>query len=227
MKPLLLILCALPMLAQQGMNLYSIEKEIALGDRLASEIQQHVTLIPDARVDRLGGALAPKTSPFRYRFPVFDGPQSGGAEPGAVFFDGTLAVPGGTVFVPRSLLAQDDPHLAAILAHAIAHVELRHGTRLLTRRELSQIGERTASIAVPEGTPAVGPDLILPQFSRNLELAADRRAVQLLHDAGFNPAALLDYRRTLPEGKPSVVQIHPDPARRIEAVEKAIADLPQ
>ena len=41
----------------------SIEKEIALGDSLAAAFERTVTVVPDARVERIGAALAPLPVP--------------------------------------------------------------------------------------------------------------------------------------------------------------------
>jgi predicted Zn-dependent protease len=210
MKPVLVLAFASALSAQQGVNFYSIEKEIALGNQLASEFQRNAPVAPDARVEKLGAALVPKASPFQYHFRDFDG---GGYEP--------VVFPGGWIFVPRPLLARDDRQVSAILAHAIAHIELRHGTKLATKRELMQIGMTAA------GQPANQNQLAVPagmlQFQRSLELAADLQAIQLLRNAGLDPASLVDYLRTLPPVEKPMFSDHPDPQHRIDAAEKAIA----
>jgi len=207
MKVFLFLACATALAAQQpqGINFYSIGKEIALGDQLAAAFQRNTAVASDARVEKLGAALVPQSSPYQYRFRVFDG---AGSEP--------VTFAGGWVFVPRPLLARDDRQLAAILAQAIAHVELRHATRLATKRELNQIGRTVAETAVPEGQrPPAVPDTTL-RLQRAFELEADARAVRLLRDAGYDPAGLVEYLRTLPDSQ-----------ARIEAAVKAIRDLPQ
>jgi beta-barrel assembly-enhancing protease len=211
MRPFLFLAFAGALAAQQqGMNFYSIEKEVALGDSLAANFERNVTIIPDARVDRIGAVLVPKSSPFHYRIHVVDSTQTSGSENEPTTF------PGGWIFVPRSQLARDDRQLAAILAHAIAHIELRHGTRVATKRELNQIGEIVAGIAMPEGQrpPAVPSGFL--SLQRSFELAADRQAIQLLRNAGLDPTPLVEYLRTLPTVEQS----------RIDAAQKAIADLP-
>jgi predicted Zn-dependent protease len=216
MKPVLLLACVLPLAAQQGINFYSIEKEIAVGNQLAAEFQRNTTAATDARLDQLGGALVPKASKFQYWFRAFEG----GGHEAATF-------PGGWVFIPRPLLARDDRQLAAILAHAIAHIELRHATQLMTKGELAQIGMQVATMA--GGANQAAPQISMGQtnLKRSFELAADLQAVQLLRNAGLDPASLIEYLRTLPADKTSVLSEFPPPGERIRAVEKAIADLPQ
>lgn len=209
MKPVLLLACALPLAAQQGMNFYSIEKEIALGNSLAGEFQRNTTVTSDTRVERLGTALIPKGSFFQYHLRVFDG---GGYEP--------VVFPGGWVFVPQPLLARDDRQLSAILAHAIAHIELRHGTRLATKRELAEIRTITANVAMPPGQSSDLVPMSMLKFQRQSELAADAKAVELLRAAGLDRDALVEYLRTLPPVEKPMFSDHPDPKVRI-------ADLPQ
>jgi predicted Zn-dependent protease len=211
MKQVLFLACALPLAAQQGVNFYSVEKEIALGNQLAAEFQRNTTVTSDARIDKLGAALVPKTSPFQYHFRTFDG---GGHE--AVTF------PGGWVFVPQSLLARDDRQLSAILAHAIGHIELRHGTRLATNRELAEIGTQVAAVTMPPGQSSLMVPAGMLKFQRSFELAADLQAIQLLRNAGLDPASLVDYLRTLPPVEKPMLSDHPMPQTRIDAAEKAI-----
>jgi predicted Zn-dependent protease len=139
-----------------------------------------------------------------------------------------VTFPGGWVFIPRPLLARDDRQLAAILAHAIAHIELRHATRLATKGELAEIGMQVATMngATVQHPP---PQIAAGQakLKRSFELAADLQAVQLLRNAGLDPASLVEYLRTLPVDKPAVLSEFPPPEERIRAAEKAIADLAQ
>jgi predicted Zn-dependent protease len=60
-------------------------------------------------------------------------------------------------------------------------------------------------------------------FRRRYERAADLHAIQLLKNAGFDPAGLIDYLRTLPAPEHSMLSPYPLPEHRIAAAEKAIA----
>ncbi|PWT88261.1 MAG: hypothetical protein C5B56_09085 [Proteobacteria bacterium] len=199
-------------------NFYSLEREIALGDSLADQFRQTATTSADPRLDQIGARLAAQTTRFQYRFFVFDG--------GAASADEPTAIPGGWIFVPRRLLARDDAQLAAILAHAIGHIDLRHATRAMTRQELTAIGVQTAQTAAPSpvGTD-LQIDLAMRKLDRSFELAADLFAVQLLHRAGFDPAALVTWVRSLPPPAKLAFSPYPAPEQRAAAAEKAIAEL--
>ncbi len=136
-----------------------------------------------------------------------------------------LLAAGGTIFVPRALMSRTDAELAAILAHAIGHIALRHPTRMMTRGTLGHIGRQAA--VVPANGAQQQPAITLGLFTRyrSFEREADFYAVQLLHKAGFDPADLVQYLETLPPLAASVKSVYPPLQERIEAAQKAIADL--
>jgi predicted Zn-dependent protease len=193
-------------------NFYSLEREIALGDSLADQFRQIVTTSADPRLNRIGVRLAAQTTRFQYRFFVFDG--------GTASADDPTAIPGGWIFVPRHLLARDDAQLAAILAHAIGHVDLRHATRAMTRQELTAIGLQMVPVQ-----PGMQMELAMRKLDRSFELAADLYAVQLLHKAGFDPSGLVIWLHSLPPPAKIAFSPYPAPDQRAAAAEKAIAEL--
>jgi predicted Zn-dependent protease len=120
-------LLSVPLLAQQSVDLRSVEKERAIGRQYASEImrQTETLAVPaiDAYVKRIGAVFAAqlRQAPFEYQFEVIAGGYR--TEP--------IPLPGGYVLIPvRSLAeAKDEAEFAGMLAHSVAHVALRHGTR--------------------------------------------------------------------------------------------------
>lgn len=106
-----------------------------------------------------------------------------------------LALPGGTLVVTDQMLdlMEDPDHMAAVLAHEIAHVEERHGLRRVARAAawtlmLTVVVEDVAAIGDLAATiPAV---LVDAGYSRQFETEADSRAVAILRAAGRDPAAV-------------------------------------
>lgn len=133
-----------------GINFYSLDREIALGAQLAADVRRESKpldsdLVHDY-VARLGRQLAAQTpgAGFLYSFTAIQDLPAGIAD------DPTheaMALPGGAIFIPASLIleAQNTAELAGMLAHAIAHVADRDCTRLETRAGLMQIGASAAS----------------------------------------------------------------------------------
>jgi predicted Zn-dependent protease len=219
----------------RGVNLYSIEKEQALGAQLANEYRRGVTVIDDAAVkaylDDLGQRLAARAKgpPFTYTFELV-------SDDGIVLNE-PVAFPGGMVFVPTSLIraARSEDELAGMMAHAIAHIAARHGTKLATRGEL--IDQATIPLifmggwtgyAMREGA-AIAVPLGFLKLVRQSELQSDALAVQTMAAAGYDPRALVNYmERLLPAdaAPPSPMSALPRRDARLEALRKATEGLP-
>ena len=119
----------------KGVNWYSIEKEIALGKRLAQQVERQAKIIDDPMiaeyVNRVGQNLVRNSDakvPFTIK--VIDTEDVN-----------AFALPGGFFFVNSGLIlkADSEAELAGVMAHEIAHVAARHGTRQATRGEVVQL----------------------------------------------------------------------------------------
>jgi len=113
----------------KGVNFYSLEKEIALGKQLAQEVERQAKIIDDPviaeYVNRVGQNLVRNSDakvPFTIK--VLDSEEVN-----------AFALPGGFFFVNSGLIlkADNESELAGVMAHEIAHVAARHGTRQATR----------------------------------------------------------------------------------------------
>jgi predicted Zn-dependent protease len=239
------ILTALTALAQapssKGVNFYSIEKEIELGQQIAASLEKSLPILHEPKLDayiaRLGASLAAHADKrFAYRFQLYDdrNPPSAPPSPAMMFpvdaFKGKpaepIAIAGGSVFVPASLLAEADSEaeFAAQLAHAMAHIALRHASRLATRRQL-------VDSYTPGGNPGpVAPELGLMALARRFELEADQVAVATIAEAGYDPTAIVRYlerhRQSDSARKSQIFSAHPLVTKRLETVNAAIGELP-
>ena len=96
---------------------------------------------------------------------------------------------GGEFQVTTGLLAKaNDDHLRGVLAHEIAHDDLRHVARAQTLGIGLNIGVILLEQFIP-GSSAVTPiagTLIANSYSRSEELEADRHAVEILRRAGYS-----------------------------------------
>lgn len=116
------------------------------------------------------------------------------------------AVPGRVIVVPPSLalLAQSEDAIAAVLAHELAHIGLRHVERL---REIYRGGRNVDVSAV----------------RRHHEREADLTGLRLLANAGYDPAAAVDHllhvesiHRSLAVTRASISNRHDSPQERRE-----------
>lgn len=224
-----LVLSALTLCAQAptgaGPNLYSQEKESALGAQLAQAVQRNVTPVNNpaalAYVQQAGARIAAQMpSRFSFTFALIGaiGSRATRGEP--------IALPGGFIFIPANLFltAHDDAEFAGALAHAMAHVAARHGTRQATKGTLDQL--MTVPLIFNGGDAGLGgrqPSAVVPiafmNFSNAYEQEADMLAITAVSAAGYDPEGLVRYlSRQLPDGSP-------DKTARIGAMQTEIERL--
>ncbi len=161
----------------KGINFYSIEHEIGLGKQLAQEVERSAKLIDDPvvteYVNRVGQNLVHNSDakvPFTIK--VIDSDEVN-----------AFALPGGFFYVNSGLIlrANEESELAGVMAHEIAHVAARHGTKQATKGDLIQIASIPAMIMLPYGWAGYGiyqgMNFLIPmtflKFSRDAEREAD------------------------------------------------------
>jgi predicted Zn-dependent protease len=218
----------------KGINFYSIEKEIALGKGLAQEVERQAKIIDDPiiaeYVNRVGQNLVRNSDakvPFTIK--VVDSEDVN-----------AFALPGGFFFVNSGLIlkAESEAELAGVMAHEIAHVAARHGTRQATRGEVMNLASiplifmggwagygarQAASVLVPVG---------FLSFSRGFESEADMLGLQYMYKTGYDPGAFVDFFekiQSLEKKKPGtmakVFSTHPLTEDRIVTAQKNIQEM--
>jgi predicted Zn-dependent protease len=103
-----------------------------------------------------------------------------------------FALPGGYIYVTRGILAlaSDSSELAAVLAHEIAHVTLRHARARTDRNRTTAIVDRViTSIFGGEPGDSSRSQVSMAAFSQNQELEADSEGIKIAGKAGFDPHA--------------------------------------
>jgi predicted Zn-dependent protease len=152
-----------------------------------------------------------------------------------------FALPGGFFFVNSGLIlkADSEAELAGVMAHEIAHVAARHGTRAATKGQLAQIGMLAAAIAIPYGWTGYaarqGASLLVPigflSFSRGNEREADHLGLQYMYKAGYGSDGVCGFLRKdrdAREEKPGTVakvfSTHPQTDDRIKLSQQEIDD---
>jgi beta-barrel assembly-enhancing protease len=215
----------------KGVNWYSIEKEIALGKGLAQDVERQAKIIDDPiiaeYVNRIGQNLVRNSDakvPFTIK--VIDSEDVN-----------AFALPGGFFFVNSGLIlkADNEAELAGVMAHEIAHVAARHGTRQATKGQLINYGSIPliflggwTGYAIRQGLGVAIPMGFL-SFSRGMESEADMLGLEYMYKAGYDPSSFVDFFekiQTLEKKKPGtmskVFSTHPPTDDRIKKAQENI-----
>jgi predicted Zn-dependent protease len=218
----------------KGVNFYSLEKEIAIGKQMAQQVERQAKIIDDPTIaeyiNRVGQNLVRNSDakvPFTIK--VIDTEDVN-----------AFALPGGFFFVNSGLIlkADTEAELAGVMAHEIAHVAARHGTRQATRGEIAQLA--TIPLIFMGGWTGYGirqaASLVLPMsyltFSREFEGEADMLGLQYMYKTGYDPGAFVDFFEkieSLEKKKPGtmakVFSTHPPTDARIVKAQQNIQQL--
>lgn len=218
----------------KGINMYSIEKEIAMGKQYAMEIERQAKIVDDPTiaeyVNRVGQNLVRNSDckvPVTIKVIDTDEPNA-------------MALPGGFFFVNTGLitLAENESEIAGVMGHEIAHIAARHGTKQATRGQIVNLAtiplifmggwtgygiRQAVSVLVPVGFLA---------FSRAFESEADLLGLQYMYKAGYDPNGFVDFferLESMEKRKPGTIgkvfRSHPPTGDRITIAQKNISEL--
>lgn len=153
-----------------------------------------------------------------------------------------FATSGGHIFVTRGLIEalQREDEIAAVIAHEMAHIQLRHGVSLIENMRISEdlaaIGDRANAIANQDqrvqlfttSVREIVNTMVVNGYSQTQEFEADSLAVSLLARAGYNPLSMRDVLRILERQQlerrqdSGFSRTHPAPVLRINNVERTL-----
>lgn len=120
-----------------------------------------------------------------------------------------FAAPGGFIFVTKGMvkLCKSEDALASVLAHEIAHVELKHGVDSIKQSRMTElatvIGKESIKNFGDEKLQAITENfggaiedimhtMVVNGYSRELEFEADQNAIKILKRTGYNTSAIVD-----------------------------------
>src|ERR1700724_1459940 len=220
----------------KGVNLYSLEREIALGQGAAQEVERSAKMITDPvvteYVNRVGQNLVRNSDakvPFTIK--VIDSDEIN-----------AFALPGGFFYVNSGLIlhADEEAELAGVMAHEIAHVAARHGTRNATKGEIAQFASIPLILLGPGGWAGYGLyeglNFAIPmsflKFSRDAEYEADYLGLQYMYAAGYDPNAFVTFfekveaeEKRQPGTVPKFFSTHPPTPERVVSIQKEIGNV--
>lgn len=219
---------------------FTPEQEYYIGRTIGAMILEKYPAYPDESANRylnvMGKTLAlasdmPETF-GGYHFLIQDSDQING-----------LSAPGGLIFITRGMLrcCRNEDAVAAVLAHEIGHVQLKHGLQAIEKSRVTTAlttlgiegaktfgGEDLAGLTrtFEESITDITQTLINNGYSRGFEGEADMAAVTTLDRVGYDPNGLIDMLNVMAQklvpGRPDFARTHPAPVSRIAEIEKVI-----
>lgn len=214
----------------------SPQKEAEIGAQYSAQVNRELPILNDATANRylntIGQRLARNVNrKFNYRFYIVNTSTVN-----------AFALPGGYVYINRGIIERADnaSELAGVLAHEIAHVELRHGAEQMERMQAANVGVgllyaltgRQPGGVERTGVNAVG-SLYFAKHGREAEAEADATAINLMIAAGYHPRGLPTFfeeliaeRKRRPSSLEQWFSTHPLTEERVAATQSLIARVP-
>ena len=219
-----------------NVNFYSLEREIRLGQRLAAEIEHNARIVDDPviseYVNRIGQNLVRNSdAQFPFTIKVIDSDEVN-----------AFALPGGFFYVNTGLirLAETESELAGVMAHEIAHVTARHGTRQATRGQIANYASIPLAIFLPGGWLGYGIyqglNLAVPmtflKFSRSFEKEADSLGLQYMYQSGYDPTSMITFferiqarQKRKSNAAAKMFKSHPPTSKRIRLLQESMSEI--
>jgi len=210
----------------KGFNLFTIEDDIQLGAQVAAQIDGDTDQFP--LLDS-----AEYTSVYSYVYKIRDKILSSEEITYREEFawririiqdDSTLnafCTPGGYIYVYTGILKflESEDQLAGVLGHEIAHADMRHSTRQMTKMYGVQILAQVIA-GNQEAIAQIAGGIVGLSFSRKFEKEADLKSVQYLCNTDYNADGGAGFFIKINEmggGRtPEFLSTHPDPGDRVE-----------
>jgi Zn-dependent protease with chaperone function len=225
-------------LKPSSFNLFSRQQDVQLGQVSAAQVRRQFREVQDPFLqdyirrigDRLAATPEARASGFRFTFTMLNVPQVN-----------AFALPGGPMFIFTGIFraTENEAQLAAVMAHEMSHVILRHGTHEASKAKGVGMLAALAGAVAGNGTSAgqlasmglgLGANSVLLHFSREAESEADALGSHLMSEAGYNPIEMAHFFEKLAstgDRGPQFFSDHPNPDNRERAIEDEIRALPQ
>ncbi len=216
-------------------NFFSVEQEVQVGREESAKVDRSMPLVTDPALNRyvqdIGARLAAKAPPPKYpfEFKIINQKEIN-----------AFALPGGPIYINLGTIqaADNEAQLAGVMAHEMSHIIMRHSTHMASQQMLAQaplsiigglLGSGTGGQLAQMGINFLAGSVFL-KYSRDAEKQADLVGAGIMHDAGYNPIAMVEFFRKLEQeggaSGPQFFSDHPNPGNRVEYVAAEVKTLP-
>ena len=214
---------------KQETLMYSSEREVKIGDKIAPKIEARYDIVTDIdvneRIERIFKKIVAvcDRKDLVYFVKIIDEDPIN-----------AVSLPGGYVYVFRGLIenAENDDQIAGVIAHEIGHITAKHGIKRMQNAyaamavQLAAMSSRGANVA--SGTNLALTSLFV-EHTQQAEFEADRLSVKYLKKAGYDPAAMAEFLKIVKREKEkaplrrfSYWKTHPNISQRISVVNQAV-----
>jgi predicted Zn-dependent protease len=213
-----------------GAALVSVQEEIEIGRAANEQARKQVPEFKDPTVGRyvrdVGKRLvsAAPGAKYPYSFAVADLPEIN-----------AFSLPGGPVWINRGVLsrAANESQVAAVLAHEVAHIAMRHGADRLTQGMVAKWGigllgallGNTGGASTAQAAASVLTGGVFLKFSRAEEREADEMGMTILTRSGWSGRGMVElFQRLAREAGRDGTSVnaflssHPSPQDRIDSL---------
>ncbi|MCU0666830.1 MAG: Maf and M48 domain-containing protein [Candidatus Omnitrophica bacterium] len=216
---------------QEETYFYSTDKEVAMGDSIAKQIEKEYKPVNDPlmqkRVEDIGEKIAAvcDRKDIIYHFIVLDEDEVN-----------AVSLPGGHVYIFRGLIekATDDDQLAGVIAHEVGHIVARHSIKKLQGSQIYTVFRVLLAQAAAEGSGVAADQAfteLMLGYSREDELLADQLAARYAKLAGYDPKGMIaflgkleDINKRRPPREYSYYKTHPYVPDRIRVVKEELGE---
>jgi beta-barrel assembly-enhancing protease len=216
-----------------GMNFFSPQQDVDLGQQVSREAERELPILNDSRINSylgsLGRRLASHAPGERYPY------QFRAVNDSSI---NAFALPGGFLYVNRGTIeaADNEAELAGVIGHEIGHVALRHGTNQASKAYLAQaplavlggvVGSNSIGALMAQLGTGFAMNSVLLKYSRDAERQADIMGAQIVFDSNYDPQYLSEFFRKLQSkgGGSDFFSSHPNPQNRSQIIHTEVSKL--
>jgi predicted Zn-dependent protease len=209
---------------------FTIDDEKKLGKEFYDKLEKNHFLLENKQlnnyISRIGNLVLAQSqkAPFDFHFLILNSSAIN-----------AFATPGGYIYIHKGLInaVENEAELAGVIAHEIGHANARHVASIIEKSQKLNIATLAAIIAGAflggggEATAAIaafsvaGASSLTLKFMREHEEEADRLGINYLANAGYYPAAMVDFLKVIKKYEflsktiPSYLLTHPGTDDRI------------
>jgi len=217
---------------------FTIADEKKLGKEFYDKLAENHLIFEDKTlndyINKIGNLVLKQTekAPFDFRFIIINSSAIN-----------AFATPGGYIYINKGLIsvAENEAEVAGVIAHEIGHANARHIASIIEKSQKLNIATLAAVIAGAflggggEATAAIaafsfaGNTSLTLKYMREHEEEADRLGIVYLVNAGYYPAAMVDFLKIMKQYEflsktmPSYLLTHPGTDDRIFYLDSLIS----